>query len=169
MEEFSLVSLLIGAAIGLVLGAGGLFVWFRYGGGAGATSARRREEVYREEVADHFVKTAELVNQLTDSYKEVFDHLREGAGHLVDEEILRERLVHQDDEKVTLRRIGYAGSGDGRKAGEKRASDTTGQAGESVESVESGESGENGENGNSDKGRKGRAGGGGEVANESRL
>lgn len=126
MEEFSLVSLLIGAAIGLVLGAGGLFVWFRYGGAAaGTSSARRREEVYREEVADHFVKTAELVNQLTDSYKEVFDHLREGAGQLVDEEILRERLAHQDDEKVTLRRIGYAGSddgGDGREVdGEKRS------------------------------------------------
>ncbi|WP_405234422.1 ZapG family protein [Lentisalinibacter salinarum] len=149
MEEFSLVSLLIGAAIGLALGAGGLFVWFRYGGGAtGTTSARRREEAYREEVADHFVKTAELVNQLTDSYKEVFDHLREGAGHLVDEEILRQRLAHQDDEKVTLQRIGYAGSGDGRKAGEKRKSAETGQPGES---------------------RNGRAGGdGGEVADEPR-
>lgn len=149
MEEFSLVSLLIGAAIGLALGAGGLFVWFRYGSGAaGTTSARRREEVYREEVADHFVKTAELVNQLTDSYKEVFDHLREGAGQLVDEEILRQRLAHQDDEKVTLQRIGYAGSGDGRKAGEKRESAETGRPGE---------------------GRKGRAGGaGGEVADEPR-
>jgi len=60
-------------------------------------------------VADHFVKTAELVNQLTDSYKEVFDHLRDGAGSLVDEEILRERLAHRDDDKVTLRRIGYGG------------------------------------------------------------
>ncbi|HKL62129.1 MAG TPA: DUF1043 family protein [Woeseiaceae bacterium] len=108
MEEFSLVWLLIGALAGLVLGGAGVFAWLRYGGEAGG-SARRREEAYREEVADHFVKTAELVNQLTDSYKEVFDHLRDGAGHLVDEEILRERLAHRDDEKVTLRRIGYGG------------------------------------------------------------
>lgn len=123
MEEFSLVSLLIGAAIGLVLGAGGVFAWFRYGGGAaGTSSARRREEAYREEVADHFVKTAELVNQLTDSYKEVFDHLREGAGNLVDEEILRQRLAHRDDEKVTLQRIGYAGSDDRPEAGDERRS-----------------------------------------------
>jgi len=152
MEEFSLVSLLIGAAIGLVLGAGALFAWFRYAGGAGGTaSARRREEAYREEGADHFVKTAELVNQLTDSYKEVFDHLREGAGHLVDDEILRQRLDHRDDEKITLQRIGYAGSGDGRKAGHEPQSGETGQSGEAGES------------------RKGRAAGdGGEVADEQR-
>ncbi|WP_405240504.1 ZapG family protein [Lentisalinibacter orientalis] len=146
MEEFSLVSLLIGAAIGVALGAGGLFVWFRYGGGAsGTSSARRREEAYREEVADHFVKTAELVNQLTDSYKEVFDHLREGAGHLVDEEILRQRLDHRDDEKVTLQRIGYAGSGDGRKTGAKRESGATDQPGEAGESRNGGASGDGGE------------------------
>jgi hypothetical protein len=114
MEEFSLVWLLIGAAAGLVLGGAGVFAWLRYGGGGAAGgSARRREEAYREEVADHFVKTAELVNQLTDSYKEVFDHLRDGAGNLVDEEILRERLAHRDDEKVTLRRIGYGGGNEG--------------------------------------------------------
>ncbi|HZX23200.1 MAG TPA: DUF1043 family protein [Woeseiaceae bacterium] len=164
MEEFSLVSLLIGAAIGLVLGAGALFVWFRYGGGAGgATSARRREEAYREEVADHFVKTAELVNQLTDSYKEVFDHLRDGAGHLVDEEILRQRLAHQDDEKVTLQRIGYAGSGDGRKAEEKRESGEAGEAGQSREAGEGRKGRKGGEGG------EGRASGdGGEVADEQR-
>jgi len=161
MEEFSLVSLLIGAAIGLALGAGGLFVWFRYrGDAAGAGSARRREAAYREEVADHFVKTAELVNQLTDSYKEVFDHLREGAGHLVEEEILRERLAHRDDEKVTLQRIGYAGSGDGRQGGERRQSGEDGQPGETGETGESGESGED---------RKSRArGDGGEVVDEGR-
>lgn len=115
MDEFSLVWLLIGAAVGLVLGGAGVFAWLRYGGGEAAqSSARRREEAYRQEVADHFVKTAELVNQLTDSYKEVFDHLREGADQLVDEEIRRERLAHSDDEKVTLRRIGYAAGGEGR-------------------------------------------------------
>src|SRR6056297_2878341 len=159
MEEFSLVWLLIGALAGLVLGGAGVFAWLRYGGEAGC-SARRREEAYREEVADHFVKTAELVNQLTDSYKEVFDHLRDGAGHLVDEEILRQRLAHQDDEKVTLQRIGYAGSGDGRKAGEKRESGEAGEAGQSREA---------GEGRKGRKGGEGRASGdGGEVADEQR-
>lgn len=119
MEEFSLVWLLIGALAGLVLGGAGVFAWLRYGGGGAAGgTARRREEAYREEVADHFVKTAELVNQLTDSYKEVFDHLRDGAGSLVDEEILRERLAHRDDDKVTLRRIGYGG---GKESGSDTA------------------------------------------------
>jgi uncharacterized membrane-anchored protein YhcB (DUF1043 family) len=126
MEEFSLVWLLIGALIGLVVGGAAVFAWLRYGGGAAAGgSARRREEAYREEVADHFVKTAELVNQLTDSYKEVFDHLRDGAGQLVDEEILRERLAHRDDEKVTLRRIGYGGERGGDDGSDGHEQDGT--------------------------------------------
>jgi uncharacterized membrane-anchored protein YhcB (DUF1043 family) len=131
MEEFSLVWLLIGAAVGLVLGGAGVFAWLRYGGGGAAqSSARRREEAYRQEVADHFVKTAELVNQLTDSYKEVFDHLREGADQLVDEEIRRQRLAHSDDEKVTLRRIGYAG---GREDGEDSEGGADGAESEAAE------------------------------------
>lgn len=120
MEALPVVPVLAGLVAGLILGAGIAYAWFRYGGGRGGAAERRREEVYREEVADHFVKTAELVNRLTDSYKEVFDHLREGADHLVDEEILRQRLAHQDDDKVTLRRIGY---GTGRREEEGEAVD----------------------------------------------
>jgi len=75
----------------------------------------------------------------------------------VEEEILRERLAHRDDEKVTLQRIGYAGSGDGRQGDERPQSGEDGQPGESGEGGESGED------------RKSRArGDGGEVVDEGR-
>ena len=39
---------------------------------------------YRQEVSDHYVKTAGLVDALTDSYRELHNHLAEGAASLLD-------------------------------------------------------------------------------------
>ena len=36
----------------------------------------------QEDVMEHFVTTANLLNDMTDSYKAVFDHLNEGANRL---------------------------------------------------------------------------------------
>jgi len=63
-------------------------------------------ECYREQVADHFADTAALVNRMTDSYKEVFDHLESGATKLIDEERLKQKLLDQSDETITLNRLG---------------------------------------------------------------
>jgi uncharacterized membrane-anchored protein YhcB (DUF1043 family) len=62
----------------------------------------------KEDVMEHFVTTANLVNDMTDSYKAVFDHLNEGAGNLVDRTELRERLPYEDARVVTLSRIGQS-------------------------------------------------------------
>lgn len=40
---------------------------------------------YRAEVDQHFVQTAELVNRLTDSYRQVHEHLSHGARDLCSE------------------------------------------------------------------------------------
>jgi len=61
----------------------------------------------RDKVTEHFVKTAGLVNQMTDSYKAVFEQLQEGASQLLDEQTLRERLAHDDADEVRLGKIGY--------------------------------------------------------------
>lgn len=106
MDANTVIGLIIGLIVGLLAGAAGAWLWWRFGAAGDGADARRQAE-YREEVADHFVKTAELVNRLTDSYKEVFDHLRDGAGRLVDEETLRQRLAHEEDKDVTLHLIGY--------------------------------------------------------------
>lgn len=108
MELNELMTFFIGLALGLAAGSVGVWAWFRYGtDAAGEAAARKREQAYRQEVADHFVKTAELVNRLTDSYKGVFDHLRKGAETLVEEETLRKRLAQEENKDVTLHLIGY--------------------------------------------------------------
>jgi len=65
----------------------------------------------QEEVMEHFVTTANLVNDMTDSYKAVFDHLNEGATKLVDNTELRERLPNEERKVITLSRIGQSESG----------------------------------------------------------
>lgn len=106
MDANTLIGLITGLIVGLLAGVAGTWLWWRFGASSDGADSKRQAE-YQEEVADHFVKTAELVNRLTDSYKEVFDHLRDGAGKLVDEETLRQRLAHEEDKDVTLHLIGY--------------------------------------------------------------
>lgn len=113
MDASLVTGIFVGLVIGLVAGAGGAWAWSRFAGGANSGDAKR-EAAFREEVADHFVTTAELVNRLTDSYKEVFDHLRQGAESLVDEETLRKRLAEEENKDVTLHLIGYRESEDDR-------------------------------------------------------
>ncbi|MEX2536019.1 MAG: DUF1043 family protein [Trueperaceae bacterium] len=94
--------------VGVVLGAvGALLTLRRRRGDAGkADSIRREFEGYKEEVNDHFVQTTELVNNLTHSYKAVYDHLEQGAYRLVGEEALRKQLGNVDSESVKLEYIG---------------------------------------------------------------
>lgn len=45
-------------------------------------SANARKE-YEQEVSEHYVKTAKLVDELTESYRQVHNHLAEGAATLL--------------------------------------------------------------------------------------
>jgi uncharacterized membrane-anchored protein YhcB (DUF1043 family) len=45
---------------------------------------QQQQQGYQEEVGNHFQQTAELLNQLTDSYKDVHTHLSKGAHLLAD-------------------------------------------------------------------------------------
>ncbi len=63
-------------------------------------------ETYQQEVAGHFVQSADLFNQLTHSYKAVVDHMAQGASHLVAEEVLQKRLGDSQQEAVVLTPIG---------------------------------------------------------------
>ncbi len=99
---------IIGLIAGLVVGGSiTALIINRKAGPTGTVEALKREtETFRDEVNEHFVQTAELINQLTDSYKEVFDHLSEGAEKLVAPEVIRERMPQVTDEEVRLKRIG---------------------------------------------------------------
>jgi hypothetical protein len=96
-----------GIVLGAAAGAAFTYWWTRARGGGDTIGQLKREnQKFREEVTEHFVETARLINQLTDSYKEVFDHLNKGASELVDEKALAERLPASGSEEVRLRRLG---------------------------------------------------------------
>lgn len=78
----SIAALVVGAVIGFLMG--------RSGGGAQRQaelaekleSTQKELDSYKSEVTEHFEKTAALVNNLTNSYKDVHEHLATGAQGL---------------------------------------------------------------------------------------
>jgi uncharacterized protein len=55
-------------------------------------SAEEQLKVYQQEVSEHFLETSRLVNQLTQSYKEVHEHLADSALKLSNPEISRQLM-----------------------------------------------------------------------------
>ena len=47
---------------------------------------------YQDRVGDHFTTTAHLINKLTDTYKDVHEHMANGADVLCEDEDVRNRL-----------------------------------------------------------------------------
>ncbi len=52
---------------------------------------------YRENVSDHFSMTAELVHHMTESYREVYQHLATGAQDLCPTEVAKKMLPTDSD------------------------------------------------------------------------
>lgn len=94
---------------GLIVGGGVVWAINRRDGSdeASLQALKREHESYRREVSEHFVETAELVNNLTNAYRSVYEHLERGAYGLVGEEELRRRLQDVDAEPVLLEYIGH--------------------------------------------------------------
>lgn len=59
-------------------------------------TSRQELDQYQREVAQHFADTAKLVNGLTQSYKDVHDHLASGALKLTNPEITQQMLEAGD-------------------------------------------------------------------------
>ena len=77
---FSLISMLTGLFLGLYLAQRkGLFSQRQAELEKQLSDITKQQQHYQEEVTEHFEKSAQLLNQLTDSYKEVHTHLAEGA------------------------------------------------------------------------------------------
>lgn len=107
------VWLIIGLAVGIGVGAvGALLIRKNTGSQRSIADLKKENEQFREEVSGHFVETARLINRMTDSYKDVFDHLSRGAETLVDDKSLRERMPLVSGREVRLKHLGtQAGSG----------------------------------------------------------
>lgn len=59
-------------------------------------SAREDLKQYQQDVAQHFEETSRLVHNLTQSYREVHEHLARGAIHLTNSDISRQILEAGD-------------------------------------------------------------------------
>ena len=101
--------------LGFGMAAGGLLVglatWWRAHRlnreGRSIRALEAEHAQFRGQVNDHFVETAELINRLTDSYKEVFDHLSQGADQLVEDRVIRQSMPKVGDQEVRLKHIGH--------------------------------------------------------------
>lgn len=104
-EGFHLSIWLIGIAclaVGLVIGAA---FASRLGGGPARVREleeqlrrlRESDREYRESVSEHFNTTAGLVKQMTESYKDVYQHLASGAQSLCSAEVASRLLPRSND------------------------------------------------------------------------
>ena len=81
---------------GLVMGA--LMYHFMAGGRSGGNLRARVIELeaelkdYQNKVSDHFSTSAHLVNRLTESYRDIHEHLATSASELCTDELTRHRL-----------------------------------------------------------------------------
>jgi len=57
---------------------------------------RQELNQYQQDVAQHFADTSKLVNNLTQSYRDVHEHLAKGAIHLTNSEISKKILAAGD-------------------------------------------------------------------------
>lgn len=57
---------------------------------------------YQKDVVNHFEQTADLVDDLTKSYKKVFDHLGKSARELMTEEQVQYQIEKRKGNQITL-------------------------------------------------------------------
>ena len=55
---------------------------------------------YRDQVAQHFMRTSELVQEMTHSYRSVYEHLASGAQQLCGEQTETTSLDHRKSEQL---------------------------------------------------------------------
>lgn len=83
-----LIALAAGALLGIVIGRRASLDRLRCQElEAELSRVRDGASRYREEVAEHFTRTSELVKGLTVQYRAVYDHLAEGARTLCPEKV----------------------------------------------------------------------------------
>ncbi|HHL32397.1 MAG TPA: DUF1043 family protein [Oceanospirillales bacterium] len=92
------------ALLGLVIGA--LIMYFVSGSNKNSDKSIKAVEEklnnYQQDVAEHFEQTADLVDELTQSYKKVFDHLGKSARVLMTDEQIQVQIEKRKGNKVTL-------------------------------------------------------------------
>jgi len=102
MDE--ILNMVMAGVVGLVIG--GLFMYFSQVGKKSENSVKAVEEKlenYQQDVETHFAKTADLIDNLTGSYQQVFEHLSESAEKLLTEEQIKNQLINRKSREVTIK------------------------------------------------------------------
>ncbi len=99
-----MIYILAAGVIGLLLGMTIMYVLQRQGQDNNQTKAVEKQlENYQQEVEQHFAKTADLIDNLTHSYQEVFQHLSDSAEQLMTEEQIKNQLINRKSREVTIK------------------------------------------------------------------
>ncbi|PIE46230.1 MAG: hypothetical protein CSA44_00670 [Gammaproteobacteria bacterium] len=101
--------LIILAVVAVVVFIIGILIGKALGSGRRVEEAKQKVEAAEKELADykasvsqHFGQTADLIDDLTQSYKAVFEHLGSSARHLLTEEEVKQHLQSRASKAVTL-------------------------------------------------------------------
>lgn len=97
----SVVMIVIGVAIGVVVGRSWLPPQQQNALESSLHSAKQELEAYQQDVAKHFMETSRHVAELTQSYRELHEHLAKGALHLTNTDISRE-MIKAGERDATL-------------------------------------------------------------------
>ncbi len=111
---------LLGLVLGLLLGVVGTQLFERRKtGGRTVDDVQREMDDYKEEVGSHFATTSELFRDMTEKYRDVYNHLAAGSQTLCEDsmeharlEFAQTRSVEASDDQATE---------DGNKVSEERA------------------------------------------------
>ncbi len=95
------VALAVGGLIGYLLGRSGSDAGQRKALSNQLDEAQAELATYKQDVTEHFEKTAELVNQLTNTYKDVHQHLASGAQSLCEGDTASLALKESMQAKLT--------------------------------------------------------------------
>ncbi|VAW40801.1 hypothetical protein MNBD_GAMMA01-257 [hydrothermal vent metagenome] len=90
--------------LGVVLGALVMYLIAGKSKDSNSSIAEVEEKLndYQQDVVQHFEQTADLVDELTQSYKKVFDHLGKSARELMTDEQIQIQIDKRRGNKVTL-------------------------------------------------------------------
>lgn len=95
-----IIALIVGGIIGVLAGRNWIAPVQRKEIEQRLADAKRELETYQHDVAQHFSETAQKVRELTQSYKELHEHLAMGAMQLTSTEIGRQLFAAADAEQV---------------------------------------------------------------------
>jgi hypothetical protein len=99
-----LVYILVAGIFGLVFGMSVMYlIQKKNAGGSDVKAVQEKLDNYQQQVEHHFAKTADLIDNLTDSYKEVFQHLSESAEKLLTDEQIKNQLINRKSREVTIK------------------------------------------------------------------